>query len=71
MQATVAKPMHIPETNAKFEVKGDSLVQFLNRNRPRKTDPNSTNPMRDITIKTVEYLKIFYDRMTHEDADKL
>lgn len=63
--------MHIPETAVKFEVKGDSLMQFLHRNRSRKADPNAVNPMRDITIKTVEYLKIFYDRMSHEDADKL
>jgi len=63
--------MNIPPTAVKFEVKGESLMQFLHRNRPRKADSSSTNPMRDITIKTVEYLKIFYDRMKHEDADKL
>jgi hypothetical protein len=47
------------------------MIQFLNKHRLKKIDPRVSNPMRDITVKTVEYLKIFYDRMTHEDADKL
>lgn len=60
-----AQPMRIPDITPKFEAKSDSLMQFLQKNRPRKADSSSSNPMRDITIKTVEYLKIFYDRMSH------